>query len=271
MPDNTRKKICLVIGDPVSHSLSPAMHNAAYKALGIDSQYTFLAKQVKPEELADAMKEELRAPNIHAFACTIPHKETVIQYLDNMDETAKEIGAVNTVLNNNGALKGYNTDWEGAINALLKYTSLKNKKVAVLGSGGTARAIVYGLSKENCQISLYSRSTDKALTIFQKSKCELFPWDKREDVYNAEIIINATSVGREDDATPLSGKGITDKHILFDVNYKKGNTQLLNLAKLKNAIIIDGLEMLLQQGMLQFELYTGMKAPENAMREALTQ
>ena len=113
---NKGKKTCLIIGNPVSHSLSPAMHNAAYKALGIDSQYVFLPKQIKPEELAKAMQNELCAERIHAFAVTIPHKEAIIKYLDEIDETAKEIGAVNTVLNNNGTLKGCNTDWNGAIN-----------------------------------------------------------------------------------------------------------------------------------------------------------
>ncbi len=268
---NSVKKICLVIKDKVSHSLSPAMHNAAYKALGIDSEYTFLARQIKPEELANAMKNELRAPTICAFAVTIPHKETIIQYLDEIDSTAKEIGAVNTVINTNGKLKGYNTDWQGAVNSLLKHSTLKNKKVAILGSGGTARAIAYGLSKEGSDISLYSRNIDTGTKIATQFGCKLFPWDNRDEGCNADIIINTTPIGREDDATPLSGNRIQAQQIIFDVNYKKGGTQLLNLAKQNNAITIDGLEMLLQQGMLQFELYTGLKAPEDAMRKSLLQ
>lgn len=262
-------KTCLVIKYSDLPSMSPRMHNAAYKALGIDSQYSFRAMQIKPEELADAMQTELRAPNIHAFAVTIPHKETILKYLDEIDETAKKIGAVNTVLNMNGKLKGYNTDWQGAINTLRKFTSLKNKKVAVLGSGGTARAIVYGLSKEGCEISIYSRNANTASVIAKQLRCKIYPWDKREEATIADIIINTTPIGREDDSTPISGEDINEKHVIFDVNYKKGNTLLLNLAKSKNAIVIDGLEMLLQQGMLQFELYTGLKAPEKAMREAL--
>ncbi len=266
---NSAKKICLVIKDKVSQSLSPTMHNAAYKALGIDSEYTFLARQIKPEELANAMQNELRTSDICAFAITIPHKETIINYLDEIDSTAKEIGAVNTVINVNGKLKGYNTDWEGAMNSLLKYTSLKNKKVAILGSGGTARAIAYGLSKEGSEISLYTRNIDTGTKIATQFGCKLFSWDNREEACNADIIINTTPIGREDDATPLSGNRMQAQQIIFDVNYKKGSTQLLNLAKQKNAITIDGLEMLLQQGMLQFELYTGLKAPEEAMRKAL--
>jgi shikimate dehydrogenase len=263
------KKICLVIKGNTSHSLSPAMHNAAYKALGIESQYIFLSKQIKPEELADAMQNDLRDPNIHAFAVTIPHKETIIKYLDEIDETAKEIGAVNTVINTNGKLKGYNTDWKGALNSLLKYTPLKNKKVAVLGSGGTARAIIYGLTKDDCEINLYSRNKITAQNIAEKFGCNIYAWENRDEATNSDIIINTTPIGREDNTSPISVDGITEKHTIFDVNYRKGGTQLLNLAKQKNATVIDGLEMLLQQGMLQFELYTGLKAPEEAMREAL--
>lgn len=248
-------KICFVIGDPISHSLSPAMHNAAYRALGIDTEYSFEAKHVTPNQLAYALQNELRAPHIHGFAVTIPHKESIIQYLDEIDETAKEIGAANTVLNNNGKLIGYNTDWHGALNALKKVTSLKSKRVALLGSGGTARAITYGLSKEGCEITTYSRKTNT--------------WVKREDACKADIIINTTPIGRDDDSSPLSGESITEHHIVFDVNYRKRGTQLLNLAKAKNTVVVNGLEMLLQQGMLQFELFTRLKAPEDAMRKAL--
>ena len=266
---SSEKKICFVIKDKVSHSLSPAMHNAAYKALGIDSEYIFLAKQIKPEELGFAMQNELCAPNICAFAVTIPHKEAIIKYMDEIDETAKVIGAVNTVINANGKLKGYNTDWKGAINSLLKCTSLKNKKVAVFGSGGTARAIIYGLSKEGSQVILYGRNKITAENIAKQYNCKTYSWENREEATNAGIIINTTPIGREDNTSPISVENITEKHIIFDVNYKKGGTQLLNLAKQKGAIVIDGLEMLLQQGKLQFELYTGLKAPEEAMREAL--
>ncbi len=266
---SSEKKICLVIKGNISHSLSPAMHNAAYKALDLGSQYTFLAKQITPEELANAMKNDLRAPNIHAFAVTIPHKEAIIKYLDKIDETAKEIGAVNTVINKNVILIGYNTDWKGAMNSLLKYTSLKNKKVAILGSGGTARAIVYGLTKDDCEINLYSRNKTTAQNIAEKFGCNIYAWENRDEATNSDIIINTTPIGKEDNTSPISIDSITGKHIIFDVNYKKGGTQLLNLAKQKNAIVIDGLEMLLQQGILQFELYTGLKAPEEAMREAL--
>ncbi len=270
MPDNTHQKVCLVIGDPVSHSLSPAMHNAAYKAVGIDSEYIFLTKQVKPEELAKAMKKDLRSANIRAFACTIPHKETAVKYLDNIDETAKTIGAVNTVLNNIGILKGYNTDWEGAINALQNCTSLKNKKIAILGSGGTACAIVYGLSREWCAVNLYSRNMDSALQMEKKFGCKIYDWGNSKEAFNSDIIINTTPIGRDNNTIPFSEEGITEQHVIFDVNYKKGGTQLINLAKSKSAVVIDGLEMLLQQGILQFELYTGLKAPEKAMREALS-
>jgi shikimate dehydrogenase len=267
--NSLQMKTCLVIKDSNSPSMSPAMHNEAYKALGIDLEYEFHTKQIKPEELANAMKTDLRATTICAFAVTIPHKETILKYLDEVDITAKEIEAVNTVINTNGKLKGYNTDWQGAVNTLLKFTTIKDKKVAILGSGGTARAIAYGLSKWGCTISIYARNKNTASAIANQFGCKTYTWDEREKAISADIITNTTPIGRKDNDSPLLSEGITEKHVIFDVNYKKGGTQLLNLAKSKNAIVVDGLEMLLQQGMLQFELYTGLKAPEKEMREAL--
>jgi shikimate dehydrogenase len=268
MDENKQIKTCLVIGHPVSHSLSPVMHTAAFKALGIDPEYIFLAENVAPGDLKNEILK-FKERKIHAIAVTIPHKEAIIKYLDDIDETAKEIGAVNTVLNINGILKGYNTDWRGAINTLQKFTSLKNKKISVLGSGGTARAIIYGLTKGNCAVNLFCRNNTTGLPIAKQFKCKIFSWDNLEDAYDADILINTTPIGMDDKDSPLLYNGFTKKHIVFDVNYHKGDTRFITFAKLKNAKTIDGLELLLQQGKLQFELYTKLKAPEKAMREAL--
>lgn len=258
-------KMCYIIGDPVAHSLSPAMHNAAYKALGID--YVFNAQRLALAEL-EAFMADVRIKGIHALAVTVPHKEAVIKYLDELDETAKQIGAVNTVVNKNGRLFGYNTDCYGAIESLKKHTVLVGKKVALLGSGGSARAVVYGLVKEKCEVVIYGRNTDKANGLAKTFGCKALPWDERNSL-SADIIINTTPIGREGDELPLDEKVITEKHIVFDINYAQNSTPLLRAAAKKHATTVDGLEMLLRQGMLQFELYTGLKAPEEAMNKAL--
>lgn len=261
----TNAKICLVIGDPVAQSLSPAMHNAAYKALGIDSEYTFSARQVTSEGLADFIIESRKG--VHAMAVTIPHKETIIPHLDILDGMARVIGAVNTVFNVKGKLIGYNTDCSGAIESLKKHTSLVDKKVVVLGSGGSARAIAYGLVAEKSKVTICSRNKEKAKELAETFGCESTEWDKRNVVASeVDIIINTTPVGTE----LLFDESVINKgQVVFDINYGLNGTALLNATKKKNAIAIDGLEMLLRQGMLQFEIYTGLKAPEEDMRNAL--
>jgi len=267
MATNSNIKLCLVIGDPVAQSLSPAMHNAAYKALGIESQYVFRAQQVKPEELGMVINEA--RSNIHAMAVTIPHKETMMPYLDRVDDMAKEIGAVNTVFNAKGKLIGYNTDCAGAMRSLKVHTALERKSVAVLGSGGSARAIVYGLVNEKCLVTIYSRNADKAKEMAGALGCEYTVWEKRNDAAKADIIINTTPIGKDGKELPVEESIIHKGQVVFDVSYSLNGTPLLNVAKSKNAIVINGLEMLLYQGMLQFELYSGLKAPEEAMRKAL--
>jgi len=266
---DSNTKLCLVIGDPVAHSFSPAMHNAAYEALGLGSQYLFLPSKVTAADLTIKMTEIKESPNIHALAVTIPHKETIIKYLNELDETAKTIGAVNTVVKVNGKLLGYNTDCYGAIESLKKHTELNGKNAAVLGSGGSARAIIYGLVKEKCAVLVYSRNMEKAKELANEFGCEIAEWEKRNSMTGIDIIINATNIGRDGKELPVNEDVIASKHIVFDINYNAKGTSLLNAAKSKGAIVIDGLEMLLRQGMLQFEIYTGLKAPEEAMRNAL--
>ncbi|HSY76486.1 MAG TPA: shikimate dehydrogenase [Bacteroidia bacterium] len=269
MDIDAKTKICLIIGDPVAHSLSPAMHNAAYAALNLGKEYLFLPSRVKPEDLALKISEIRAATNLHAMAVTIPHKETIIKYLDKLDETAEAIGAVNTVVKINGKLLGYNTDCYGAIESLKRHASLNNKKVAVLGSGGSARAIVYGLMKENCDITVYSRNTEKSQELVGAFGCKSAGGEKINDVANAAIIINTTPIGRDNAELPISADLIKKGQIVFDINYNINDTALLRIAKEKGAIPISGLEMLLRQGMKQFEMYTGLKAPEEAMSNAL--
>ncbi len=273
------RKQCMVIGDPVAHSLSPAMHSAAFKALGINPEYSFSARQVRPDELGKFVDEVRNNHQIKMLAVTVPHKEAIIQYLDNVDKTAKEIGAVNTILNMADCLTGYNTDCPGAINALKQHTDLKGKTVVIVGSGGTAKAIAYGLFKEELRIIICSRNIKEAEKLAVKYNAVAFPWEGIGNVAEADIIINTTPIGRNGEEFPYIIQNLKDrqkldnsgkpKQVVFDVNYNPDGIPLLKQAEELGLITIDGLEMLLQQGILQFELYTGLRAPVEAMRETL--
>src|SRR3989344_3011268 len=154
-------KICLSIGYPIKISKSPLMHNTGYKKLGIDDQFIYLSAEVKPKDLKMAI-DGARAFGIRGISVTMPYKEKVMKYLDKIDTEAKIIGAVNTIVNNDGVLTGFNTDSTGAIMALEKKTNLKGKKVALIGAGGAARAIVYGLTRKGAIVKIFNRSLDNA-------------------------------------------------------------------------------------------------------------
>ncbi len=267
---SAKTKICLIIGDPVEHSLSPAMHNAGYEALGIDNQFVYLGARVKVKDVGIAI-QAMRKMGIHGLTCTIPHKVAVIKYLDEIDETAKKIGAVNTVLNQKGKLIGFNTDWQGAVIPLEKITVLSDKKVMVLGAGGAARAVVFGLLKKRAKVKIFNRTKEKAMELTKEFNCLSGDLNNQEEIKDFDIIVNTTSVGMKplEKETPISTKFISDKQIVFDIVYTPVETKLLREAKKRGAKIIHGIEMLLHQGMAQFEIYTGHKAPEKVMRRIL--
>ncbi len=264
-----KTKICMIIGDPVEHSLSPQMHNAAYEALGINDEFVFIASRVHLKDIGKAV-EAVKTLNIRGLTCTIPHKTLVMQYLDEIDPTARKIGAVNTIVNDNGVLKGYNTDWLGVVNPLKKITSLKNKTVALLGAGGAARAVLFGMKQQEANVTIFNRTIEKAEELAKEFDCNVFSLEEIEKIKNMDIIFNATSVGLNDiHASPVPKEVLNKHHIVFDAVYSPYETQLLREAKEKGATIIYGLEMLLYQGLAQFELYTGQKAPEEVMRKVL--
>lgn len=268
---SAKTKFCLIIGDPVDHSLSPAIHNAAYQYLGIDDRFVYLGSNVKISDLEKVVLAMRVMKNFRGLTCTLPHKIEVLKYLDWIDPVAKKIGAVNTIVNEEGFLKGYNTDWQGAIIPLEKMVSLKNKKIAVIGAGGAARAIVYGLLLKKAKVKIFNRTTKKAIDLAKEFGCEGAGLNKQKEIKDFEIVINATSVGMSpfEDKIPINGQYLTKNQIVFDVVYSPLKTKLLELARKKGAKIIYGTEMLLYQGTAQFELYTGIKAPEKIMRIVL--
>lgn len=266
---DARTKVCVIIGSPIEHSLSPQMHNAAYKALGINSEYVFIACQVEPKDLSSAI-EGLRAMRVRGITCTIPHKVSVVTMLDHVEQTARDIGAVNTVVNDSGKLKGYNTDWLGIVTPLERRIKLKGKTVAVIGAGGAARAAVFGLRKKGANVLIYNRTKSKADILAKASNAQAKTMNEIEKIKEVDVIINTTPLGmKEHPASPIPKSVIQPHHIVFDIVYNPHQTMLLAYAKEKGAQTIHGYEMLLYQGTAQFEHYTGKKAPVEVMEETL--
>lgn len=269
---NSSTKICMGIGDPIKQSLGPVLHNIGYGALGIDDKFVYVSSRVKPEALKDFMNGA-RAMGLRGITCTLPHKEAVMEYLDEIDDDAQKIGAVNTIVNNEGILKGYNTDFIGVIKPLKSITGLKGKKAAVIGAGGAAKAFIYGLITEGCEVTVYNRTTDKAKALAERFNCAYSPLDEQSGIKNADIVCNASSVGlagsKMADKSPVDADKLSSNQIVFDAVYAPLETKLLKDAKVVGANIIHGTEMLLYQGDAQFKLYTGYDAPEQEMRKAL--
>ena len=271
-----RTRICGIIGDPIEHSMSPVMHNAAFKNEGVD--YVYLPFRVKKEELGKAI-EGMRALNIRGLNITIPHKVTVIQFLDELDPLADKIGAVNTIVNDDGVLTGYNTDATGFLQALLERgIEPRGKSVVILGAGGASRAISFILAERGSSLVILNRTWDKAKVcadriaeIFQREATALKL--NRENLAaalsQADILINATSVGMSPNIneTPVTSNLLKPSLVVFDIVYNPIKTRLQREAEAVSAKTISGLDMLVWQGALAFEKWTGLKAPVGVMRE----
>ncbi len=261
----TRTQICMVIGHPIAHSLSPQLHNAGYEELGLD--FVYLACDVTVEAIPDFIKG-IRAMGVRGVSCTIPHKLEVMPYLDHIDPVAEKIGAVNTIVNEVGRLIGYNTDWLGVVNPLRELTELQGKRAVVLGAGGAARAAVYGLVQSGAEVTIYNRTFEKGEALAAEFECAAAAQPGPE-IKLADIVCNATSIGMHADETPLPKALITQGQIIFDAVYGAHQTRLLREAKAAGTQTISGQEMLLAQGAAQFQLYTGRDAPLAAMRNTL--
>lgn len=265
---NAKTKLCCIIGNPVKHSLSPLMHNAAYRALGLN--FVFVAFDVIDVKTAIL---GLKSLNVAAIVVTVPHKIEVRKYVDQIDKTAEKIGAVNTIINNAGILKATNTDWFGAIKALKEQTQIKGKTVALLGAGGAARALIYGLKKEKVDaINVFNRNFAKAEKLVKEFRLKAaFPLHNLSQIRFCEIIINSTSVGLEpeEDKSPLPANYIKSNQIVFDIVYTPRETPLLKMAKKAGAKVVYGDKMVLYGGIKQFELITGKKAPKEVMEKIL--
>jgi len=260
-------KVYGIIGYPVSHSLSPVMHNLAFRELGLKAVYG--AFPVKPEELSQAIRG-VKALGIFGLSVTIPHKVEVMKYLEEVDEVARQIGAVNTIINREGSLFGTNTDWIGVLKAFEEVgTSPSGKRVVVLGAGGASLAIVYAMRKAGAkEIVIYNRTFDKAKMVAERFSVIAYPWETLSSAYG-DILINATSIGLKSYDSPVPKEVVSRFSVVMDSVYLPLETRLLVMAKEMNKITIDGLKMLLYQGVEQFKLWTGLMPPVEKMREVL--
>ena len=245
-----------LIGKPVGHSLSPAIHNALFRYYGIEACYTAL--EVNPGELEEIVRG-LRALS-RGFNVTMPYKTDIIRLLDLLAGDAEEIGSVNTVVNR-GKLVGFNTDGVGARRALERLVTLKNRKILLLGAGGAGKAIAYELSKDN-EVVVLNRTLEKAKALekFGVKGAKLSLINLSRYLRWAEVLINATSVGMNSDETPVPAEMLRNGLTVMDIVYSPIKTRLLREAETKGCLIIDGLWMLIYQGVESFKLWTGIEA-----------
>jgi shikimate dehydrogenase len=262
------EKLVGIVGYPVSHSLSPKMHNFAFEKLKINARYVYLPVQ------ADRLEEAilgLRALNFTGANVTVPYKEAVAPLMDSLSSEALQIGAVNTIEIREGSLIGHNTDAPGFINDLASY-GIEPKKVLLLGAGGSAKAIIYALLASGCEdITILNRTKEKAEELASKSlsNVKAKALDQASMNSDADLIINTTSVGLEDDEMPWDEfVSFRPGQVVYDLIYNK-KTKLLKHAERGGAKAINGLGMLIHQGALAFSIWTGEKPPVDLMKQAL--
>jgi shikimate dehydrogenase len=269
-------KIVGVIGDPIEHSLSPRMHNAAFEYLGLD--FLYLPFRVLEKDLKNAVRGA-RAFNLKGFNVTIPHKVSIIKFLDDVDLIARKIGAVNTVVNQEGELLGYNTDGLGALEALREGgVDPKGKKIVVIGAGGASRAITFQLAGECSKLTILNRTKIKAVKLAKLIDVgtevqgrSLTPKSLESSLNDSDILINTTSVGMHPNVneSPVPKAFLHKDLVVFDIVYNPLETLLLKYARNAGAKSINGVGMLVNQGAISFKMWTGHEAPKDIMRKAV--
>jgi len=270
-----------IIGHPVAHSLSPLMHNTAFEALGLDCRYE--AIDVEADDLQETVSG-LKERAIDGFNVTLPHKQQIMPLLNDIEEEAQVIGAVNMVVRRNDGFVGLNTDLMGFSQSVAPFKSrIENANVLLLGAGGVARAALYGLLQSNqpARVLVLNRSLEHAeelVAVFSAvhpettlSSESLFDDNLQKTVDEADVIINATSVGMKPypDASPLEDVKFRKKHLIMDLVYTPRETKLLKTAADAGATTLSGLEMFLHQGAAAFHLWTGQSMPLDIVRKVV--
>lgn len=279
MDINARTQFCGVIGNPVEHSLSPSIHNAAFQKLGLN--FVYLAWRV--DAIGDAVKGLRALGNFRGASVTIPHKVSAMPFLDEVDRTARYIGAINTIVAEQGKLTGYNTDATGAMRALRDGgVTFKDNRVVMLGSGGAARAIAFALAAEAgvAQLTLLGIDAKErrqlvadlhSKTALPVQEAQLDEPTLRHALPEAQVLVHCTPIGMH----PKPGETCVPAVLLhpgltvMDIVYNPRETRLLKEAKANGCRVIPGVEMFLHQAAAQFELWTGHQAPADVMRRVL--
>jgi len=273
-------RLCYLIGYPVDHSLSAVMHNTAFQELSLGFRYEL--RSVSPETLEAFVSHDLKATEVRGANVTIPYKVSLVKHMDEVDALAARIGAVNTVVNDDGWLKGYNTDGLGALRALEEaFGDLHGAKVVILGAGGAAKAIGYHLSIVARELIILNRTLSNASELVEGiarySECRaslsahlLNRGCLKEVLKDADIVINATPLGMSPNVgeTPISSDLLRPGFLVFDIVYNPMRTRLLKEAEKAGAKTLDGVSMLVYQGVESFKIWTGREAPEDLMRRA---
>ena len=259
-----------IIGNPVRHSLSPAMHNAAFSELGMNRVYVPMKVRDVEQGIAG-----LRALGFRGVSVTVPHKETVIPFLDEIDPVAEKIGAVNTLVfqprqDGQVHLRGLNTDWLGAKRALEDKVDVRKSRVLIIGAGGSAKAVGFGLIEAGAEVIISNRTAKNGQALADWLNCSFVPLDEVTGV-SADVLINTTSVGMvpDNEGIAVPPSLLPGFSVVMDIVYAPLETRLLREAKAAACRTIDGLAMLLYQGAAQFQIWTEQEAPLPAMRSAL--
>lgn len=278
IPITGQTRIVGIFGDPIAHTRSPAMQNAAFRALNLP--YVYVPFLVRPADLAKAV-QAIRAYNLLGVNVTVPHKERIVRYLDDLSAEAKLCGAVNTVVNRDGVLFGDNTDGRGFLASLQERgLSPQERAIVIVGAGGSTRAVLVSLIRAgSARITIANRTVAKARALVSayrtlgNTQLEAVSLDRLEDpalLSNAALIINCTSVGLHGESFPPLAFHATPRNCLFyDLLYRPERTSFLRQARVARRSTVDGRRMLLHQGALAFSLWTGQPAPLEAMTRAL--
>jgi shikimate dehydrogenase len=274
-----KTKVCGIIGEPIEHTLSPTMHNAAFEKLNLD--FVYVPFKVKMGMLREAIRG-MRNLGIVGLNVTMPYKSTVMQYLDEVDLTARHVDAVNTILNEGGSLIGYNTDGVGALNALKENgVALNGKNLLLLGAGGAGKAIAFHTAQKAAKLVILNRTPQKAKKLTEALRKEfknkeiickkLSAEAVKEELKNANILINATSIGMHPniDQSPVPSRLMKPDLCVMDIVYNPPETKFLKDAKAAGAKVVSGIEMLVYQGAASFEIWTKHKAPVEVMKQAV--
>ena len=271
-------KILCIIGYPVGHSMSPIMHNAQINELGLD--FVYVAFEVHPDNLEKAV-QGFRALDIKGINVTIPHKETIIKYLDEIDPISEKMGAINTIKNEDGYLKAKNTDAAGAKKSLVDAGfTIEGKNIVFVGSGGAARSIAYILSKDAKKVVLTDIIEERAVTVAKEISKNMganvegkLASDKvlADEIKHADLLINATPIGMypKEGISPISKDLLHQELFVFDVIYNPMETQLMKEAAEIGCKTLSGLDMLINQGVIAFEWWTGKTPKSKLMKDKI--